>query len=135
MTETAFTRELQASLRTISLDIVVQKHSDRFTAGIADLEVVYNGIVTWIEVKDLTSVKSLNDFALVGSGKNQVTKLQEKFLVDRIKAGIRGFGIFKIEPKIAAMIPGDVLSNPCLISSWINIVKLGSFWQLERFIK
>lgn len=135
MTETAFTRELQASLRTISKDIVVQKHSDRFTAGIADLEIVYNGQVTWIEVKDLSKLKSLKDFDLVGSGKNQITKLQEKFLVDRIKAGIRGFGIFKVNSKSAMMIHGDMLSKVFDFSIYVNIDKINGIWQLERFIK
>ncbi len=138
MTETAFTRELQASLRTISKDIVVQKHSDRFTAGIADLEVVYNGQVTWIEVKDLTSIKSFKNFVLVGSGKNQVTKLQGKFLVDRINAGIRGFVICKINSKIASMIYANKLLSFSVVTdftSWINVDKIDGIWQLERFIK
>lgn len=133
MTETTFTRELQASLRSIP-GVLVQKHSDRFTAGIADLEIVYNGQVTWIEVKDLTSVK-LSNFTLVGSGKHQITKLQEKFLVDRINAGIRGFGIFKIKPKTAMMVPGDRLSLNCKLDNWYNADKINSIWQLERFIK
>lgn len=134
MTETAFTRELQVSLRSIP-SVLVQKHSDRFTAGIADLEIVYNGQVTWIEVKDLSKLKSLKDFDLVGSGKNQVTKLQEKFLTDRIKAGIRAFGIFKIENKLAAMIPGNRFSDLGMFNGWLNTDKINGIWQLERFIK
>lgn len=137
MTETAFTRELQVSLRSIP-GVLVQKHSDRFTAGIADLEVVYNGQVTWIEVKDLTSIKSFKNFVLVGSKEHQVTKLQGKFLIDRINAGIRGFVICKINSKLAAMIHGKKLLSFSVVidfTSWINVDKINGIWQLERFIK
>lgn len=137
--ETRFTGEIKKSLLQTHEHIVVQKHADRYTAGIADMEVVYNGMTTWLELKDWQSKLPIRNIhiQLVGQASYQLSRLQEKFLIDRINSGIRGFGVFRLTSKLAAAIPGNILNDIFTTDDLERyyIHKIEGIWQLQEIIK
>lgn len=137
--ESRFTSEVKKSLLETHEHIIIQKHADRYTAGIADLEVVHNGMTTWIEIKDWQAKLPVRDIhiQLIGSASYQLSKLQEKFLIDRINCGIKGYGLFRLTSNIAAAIPGNLLNDIFMKDDLERYYyhKINGIWQLQQVIK
>lgn len=51
MNEAYLKKRFKEALRTVMPGCVVIRHEDKFSAGIPDLSVAWNGTVSWIEVK------------------------------------------------------------------------------------
>ena len=128
MSEAKFTAEFKKSIKKLYPDAIYQKHSDRFTRGIADVEVVYYGMTYWFELKDRTGKGG----KLVGQASHQLEPLQVKFLTDRIKAGIEVYGLIKLDNDTAAMITGDFLTiDDVLTHDEFHIKKENGVWQID----
>ncbi len=129
MNESTFAGQIKKSLLAEYPGIIYQKHSDRFTAGIADAEIVWRGMTTWIEYKVLP--KTVNkEFPLIGNKHYQLKPLQYKFLMDRISAGIRGYVI------IATDISHAIIISPHLVEKNIypqyvgpTLIKIKGIWK------
>ena len=136
MSESKFTAEFKGSIKKLYPDAVYQKHSDRFTKGIGDAEVVNAGMSYWFELKCRVG----RGGSLVGQSNHQFKPLQIKYLTDRIKAGIKGYGLARLDIDTAILIPGDKIndySNKSIVTSLENnhgifvINKHNGIWQIK----
>jgi hypothetical protein len=92
--------------------IVWCHHVDRFAAGVADIEIVWQSMTTWLELKFLQTW-STTPRPLVSRG--LVTPLQARFLLARERAGIRAYayiGFIAPSGALAAFeVPAEALRN------------------------
>lgn len=87
--ETKANKAVIAEIKRVFPKTVIQKHADRFTSGIVDLEVVLpGGITCWIENKFIPSPPK-RGIALVSE--RMVKPLQVEFLNDRAKLEVPCF--------------------------------------------
>ena len=120
-------------LRNAYHNIVIRKHSDRFNSGVADMEVAWQGVTSWIEIKVLSMpTKKTTGIPLVTdiskSGKTGTVKLtQYAFLRDRWKQGI-STGVLFIGSRYSAMyVPFpllQVLNNRITITTYDQYVNV-----------
>jgi len=94
MNESKFTEKLKDHLLKTYPGMLWQKHSDRFTAGIVDVECVYNGRTVWLEIKVRADIPTRKQINLVGMGQGKIQPLQLEFLSARVACGIGGYGVW-----------------------------------------
>jgi len=92
MNETRFTAKLKEHLLRTYPGILWQKHSDRFTTGIADVECVFKGRTIWLEIKVKAGLSAVVN--LVGMGQGKIRPLQLEFLSARAARGIGAYGVW-----------------------------------------
>lgn len=131
MSEAKFTAEFKESIKKLYPNSVYQKHSDRFTKGVGDAEIVDAGMSYWFEIK----CRLGKGGSLVGQASHQFKPLQIKYLTDRIKAGIKGYGLAQLDRDVAVMIPGNLINQFKDVNRIELIEKFGivrhKYWDIK----
>ena len=133
--EGEFTREIMKDLRETYPNIVLRKHSDRYNSGVADIEVAWQGVTSWVEIKVLTmpakertTIPLVTDISKVGkTGTVKIT--QYEFLKERWKQGVSA-GVLFIGSRYTAMyVPFPLLR---VLNSKITVTKYDEYVNVQK---
>lgn len=96
--ETRFMKQLEHSVRVLLPAALWTRHNDRFLKGVADVEINWNCVTTWMEVKYIGEWgRSKLKGKLIGNGHAQVSLSQLDFLASRCARGVNAFAIFGVK--------------------------------------
>ena len=85
--ETSYTNRVRTLLKRWYPDVVIVKHSDRFSAGIPDLQASRsNALVIWIEFKYLPTITKKRKVPV-----HEGSALQVAFLLDHLEVGVPAY--------------------------------------------